>query len=168
MSLNKFYKYDKNINGDKMKIEEIMNKNIVVSDKNEKVWEVAKKMKEYNIGFLPIVDNSKIIGVVTDRDIVINSISNQNDKNETIENYMNKNIVSINSDSDINNALNLMTQNKIKRLIVTDDKKVVGVLSLADILTTNLNNEILNSIKSIWSIKDNNKNKDAEIDDFYL
>lgn len=166
--MNKIYKYDKNINGDNMKIRELMNKNIVVADKDEKVYEVARKMQKYNIGFLPVIDNSRIIGVITDRDIVINCISNNNDKNETIENYINKNIISINLDSEAIEALNLMTDNKIKRLIVTDDKKVVGIISLADILTTNLDNEILRTIKSIWNIKDNKKSKDAKIDEFYL
>lgn len=168
MLLNKFYKYDKNINGDKMKVKEIMNKNIIASSKKEKIWEVAQKMKEYNIGFLPIIDNSKIIGVITDRDIVISAISNQNDKNETIENYVNKNIVYINLESNINDALNVMASNKVKRLIVTDDKKIVGIISLADILTTNLNDEIIKTIKSIWTVKDNEKINDVKIDDIYL
>ena len=74
----------------------------------------------------------------------------------------------INLDSEINEALDLMASNKVKRLIVTDDKKIVGIISLADILTTNLNDEILKTIKSIWKVKDNEKNKDAQIDDFYL
>lgn len=167
--MNKFYKYDKNINGDKMKVREIMNKNVIVANKNDKVWEVSKKMKKYNIGFLPVIDNSRIIGVITDRDIVINCISNNNnDKNKTIENYINKNIVSINLDNEVIEALDLMAINKVKRLIVTDDKKVVGIISLADILTTNLDSEILKAIKSIWVVKDHEKDKDAQIDDFYL
>lgn len=166
--MNKFYKYDKNINGDNMKVKEIMNKNIVAANKDEKVWEIAKKMKKHNIGFLPILDNSKIIGVITDRDIVITSVSNNNDKNEIVENYINKNIISINLDNEINEALDLMAINKVKRLIVTDNKKVVGIISLADILTTNLNDDILKAIKSIWTVKDNEKTKDAQIDDFYL
>ena len=94
--MNKIYKYDKNINGDNMKIRELMSKNIVVADKDEKIYEVARKMQKYNIGFLPVIDNSRIIGVITDRDIVINCISNNNDKDETIENYINKHIISIN------------------------------------------------------------------------
>ena len=168
MSLNKFYKYDKNINGDKMKVKEIMNTNIIVSNKNEKVWEVAQKMKEYNIGFLPIIDNSKVIGVITDRDIVITSVSNNNDKNKSIENYINKNVISIDWENDINEALKLMADNQVKRLIVVNNNKVVGIISLADILTTNFHDKTLETIKSIWKIKYNEKMKDAEIDDIYL
>lgn len=159
---------DKNINGEIMKVKDIMNKNVIVANKDDKVYEVAKKMQKYNIGFIPVVDNSKLIGVITDRDIVVNCVSNNNDKNEIVENYINKNIISINLDSEINEALALMTNNKIKRLIVSDNKKIVGIISLADILATNLDDEILNTIKCIWTIKDNEKDKDAEIDDFYL
>lgn len=151
-----------------MKVKEIMNKNIIVSNKDEKVWEVAQKMKDYNIGFLPIINNSTVIGVITDRDIVTGAITNKNDKNETIENYINKNVISINLENNINDALNLMANNQVKRLIVVDNKKLVGIISLSDILTTKLNKEILETIKSIWKIKYNEKIKDAEIDDIYL
>lgn len=166
--MNKFYKYVKNIKGDNMTVKDIMNKNIICVDKYEKVWEVAQKMKKYNIGFLPVIDSSKLIGVITDRDIVINSIANNNDKNKTIENYINKNIISINIEESIKNALNLMSQTKIKRLIVTNDKQVVGIVSLSDILTTNLDSEILKTIRSIWIQNDNHQEKDVQIDDFYL
>ena len=151
-----------------MTVKDIMNKNIICVDKYEKVWEVAQKMKKYNIGFLPVIDSSKLIGVITDRDIVINSIANNNDKNKTIENYINKNIISINIEESIKNALNLMSQTKIKRLIVTNDKQVVGIVSLSDILTTNLDSEILKTIRSIWIQNDNHQEKDVQIDDFYL
>lgn len=151
-----------------MKVKEIMNKNIIVVNKNDKVWEVAKKMKEYNIGFIPVVNNSKIIGIITDRDIIVNSISNNNDKNESIDNYINKNIIYIDLNKKITEALNLMKKNKIKRLIVTNDKKIVGIISLSDILTTNFDDEILKTIKSIWTINEKEKYIDAQIDDFYL
>lgn len=166
--MNKFYKYDKNINGDKMKIEELMTKNIITAKKSEKVFEIAQKMKEYNIGFIPVIDNSKIIGVITDRDIVINCISNNNDKNETVENYINKNIVSVKIEDDLEQALNLMKDNKVKRLIVSDNNKVIGIISLSDILTTNLTDELLETVKSIWEIQDRNKLPDSQIDEFYL
>lgn len=151
-----------------MQIKEIMNKNIISADKNEKVWEVAQKMKKYNIGFIPVIDDKKIIGVITDRDIIVSAIANNNDQNETIENYINKNIISINLDDDIKNALDLMATNKIKRLIVDDNKKVVGIVSLSDILNIDLNYEILKTIRCIWNQNDNQKYEEAQIDEFYL
>lgn len=151
-----------------MKVNELMSKDIIVAYKNEKVFEVAHKMKKYNIGFMPVVDKDKIIGIITDRDIVINCISNNNDKNETIENYINKSIISIESKKLIEQALALMSEHKVKRLIVNENNKIVGIISLSDILSTNLEKQLLKTIKSIWEINDRNKIQDSQIDEFYL
>ena len=151
-----------------MRVKELMNKNIIYAYHHEQIWEIAKKMKEYNIGFIPIVKESKIIGVITDRDIVINSISNNNDKNNSVDIYINKNIISIDMNREVHEALKLMAKNKTKRLIVTDDNKGVGIIALSDILSTNLDKEILTTIKSIWQNHDNKKIDNPQIDTFYL
>ena len=80
----------------------------------------------------------------------------------------NTNIISIDENDSIINALKLMNKFKIKRLIVTNKKEIVGILSLSDILNYNLDNGILNTIKSIYEIKDNKLNDNPEVDEFYL
>lgn len=147
-----------------MIIKDIMSKNIISCKSNSNIYDVAKLMKEYNIGFIPIIDNN-LIGVITDRDIVIKCIYN-NDIN--IKSYISNNIISIDENKNIKNALNLMKGKKIKRLIVTKEKEIVGILSLSDILNNSNDNEIINTIKSIYEIKDNKLNKNSEIDEFYL
>lgn len=147
-----------------MIIKDIMSKNIISCKSNSNIYDVAKLMKEYNIGFIPIIDNN-LIGVITDRDIVIKCIYN-NDIN--IKSYISNNIISIDENKNIKNALNLMKGKKIKRLIVTKEKEIVGILSLSDILNNSNDNEIINTIKSIYEIKDNKLNKNPQIDEFYL
>ena len=56
-----------------MKAKDIMTKNIIVSDTNTDIFTLAKIMKTYNIGFIPIEKDKKIIGVITDRDIVVDN-----------------------------------------------------------------------------------------------
>lgn len=146
-----------------MKIKDIMSKNIISSKSNSTINDISKLMKKYNIGFIPIIDD-KLIGVITDRDIVIKCIFN-NDYN--IKSYINRNIITIEENNNIEDALKLMSTNKIKRLIVTKEKEIVGILSLSDILNTNIDN-IINTIKSIYEIKDNKFNNNPEIDEFNL
>ena len=147
-----------------MKVMDIMTKNIISCKSDSTIYDVAKLVKEYNIGFIPIIDND-LIEVITDRDIVINS-SYSNDYN--ILGYINNNIIYINDDKDINEALYLMGKYKIKRLMVKDEKEIVGILSLSDILNKGNDKDIINTIKSIYEIIDNNINDNNEIDDFYL
>ena len=147
-----------------MKIKDIMSKNIISCKLDSTIYDVAKLMKKYNIGFIPIIDNG-LKGIITDRDIVIKCIYN---KDINIKSYINNNVISIDEDKDINNALKIMSKYKIKRLIVTKEKEIVGILSLSDILNYNNSNEIINTIKSIYELKDNYINNNNEIDDFYL
>lgn len=165
--MNNFHKYVKYINGDLMRIKEVVNKNIIVGDVKDSIVEIATIMKKYNIGFMPIKNEQKIIGVITDRDIVINCISNNCNNNDSIEGYINKNIIHIDWNREINDALNIMAKEKVKRILVSDNMKLVGVLSLSDIINKE-EKKTLETIKSIWKLKDNNRNIEPEIDEYYL
>ena len=165
--MNIFYKLGKYSNGDKMRIKEIFNKGLISADVNASVYDVANLMKKHNIGFIPITNNQSIVGVITDRDIVINAIANNCDCNQSIEDYINKNVIKIDYNREIHDALSLMKQHKIKRIIVMDGEQIIGVLSLSDIIKTN-EKEVLDTIKTIWTIDDKDRLKDAEIDEFYL
>lgn len=158
-----------NINGDKMKVEEIMTKNVVIADKSESIHHIAAMMKKYDIGFIPIRDEKKIIGVVTDRDIACTIVANNCDIDNKIESYINRSIKSIEKDETTMEALSIMSENKIKRLLVTDKKRIVGVLSISDIINGDSKNpEIISTLKRIWTITHTSNKFEAEIDEFYL
>lgn len=147
-----------------MNIENIMTKNIISCKSDSTIYDIAKLMKRYNIGFIPIIDND-LKGVITDRDIVIKCLYN-NDIN--INSYINDNVICIDYNKNISSALNLMSKYKIKRLIVTKEKEIVGILSLSDILNYSNNNKTIDVLKNIYELKDNKLNNNSKIDDFYL
>jgi len=150
-----------------MRIKEVLKRGIITTAITSPVHEVANIMKEHNIGFLPVLKGDKIVGVITDRDIVINAISNNCDNSQSIEDYISKNIVKIDYNREIKDALDLMRTHKIKRILVVDGEKFIGVLSLSDIIEKD-EKGVLNTIKTIWKIDDKDRLKDAEIDEFYL
>lgn len=152
--------------GDKVKVQDLMTKNIITCDANSSIHQIAQKMKEFDIGFMPINKGYQIIGILTDRDMVIHMISNYDHK---IEDYIKKDIITINQDRTIEQALTLMGEKKIKRLLVTDHKKVVGIISISDILE-HQEYEIMciNTLKMIYTIENKHKEYEAEIDEFYL
>ncbi len=150
-----------------MKVQNKMNKKLITAEKKENIYSIAQKMKEYDIGFLPICDNKKIIGVLTDRDICIKILANKDFQN--IESYISKNIITIPKEETIEEALKKMKKYKVKRLLVTEENKVVGIISLSDIIeNTKEKEETLDTIATIFKREIALREKTAEIDSFYL
>jgi CBS domain-containing protein len=114
-----------------MKVREAMSKTVSSAKKNDKVIDVAKKMKQEDAGFMPVVeDGGTLIGVITDRDIVIRCIAEGHDpRGETAEHLMSRQITIISPDDDIEDAGRKMEREEIRRLPVAENGRLVGVLS---------------------------------------
>lgn len=152
-----------------MYVKDIMSKSLIIGSITNNLTEIALLMKKYDIGFLPISDQKKIIGVITDRDIVVNALSNNCSQNDIIDKYIVKNIISINQNEKIEDAIKLMGEKKVRRLIVTNNNKISGILSLADILSLNdYKDLIIDNLQKIFEINRNDDLFKTEIDEFYL
>lgn len=150
-------------------ITEIMTKDIIVGDVNDSISEISDIMKKYDTGFLPIADGNKIVGVITDRDIVIRSLSNNASSDDPIENYITKDIIYIEDNKNIEDALDLMGSKKIKRLLVSNNKKLVGIIALSNIINHHKDdNNLINNLQKIFEINRNCNEFKPEIDEFYL
>ena len=151
-----------------MKLKDIMTESIISCDIKDFMIDAAKKMKKNDIGFLPIVQNKKIVGVMTDRDIVVKALAN-NGKEAQISSYMTKELITISENADLNDAIELMGQKRVKRLLVVSDHRVVGILSLADLLSYITDTEkLLHCLQEMNFVSKNKANQEAEIDEFYL
>ena len=113
-----------------------MAKTVSSARKNERIVDVAKKMKQEDAGFIPIVeDGGKLIGVVTDRDIVIRCIaSGHNPESDTVEHCMTQQTITISPEDDIDQAARKMESEEIRRLAVTENGRLVGVLSHGNVV----------------------------------
>ena len=145
-------------------IEKIMSKNLIILN-DSSLEDIAKAMKRYDVGMLIINENNKIKGIITDRDIVTKILANKDNK---IKEYLTTNLVSIDINSDIKEAIDLMKKHKIKRLLVKKNNKLVGVLSLSDLLNTVDNNILIETYKTIFSINRNTDKYLTDIDEFEL
>ena len=148
-------------------LDKIISKNIINANINSSICDVSKLMKKHNIGFVPIKRNNKYVGVITDRDIalILPTLKSIDDK---VEPYISNNVISIDIESSIGDALNLMKNKKIKRLLVKEKDNTIGVLSLSDILNYTNNNNIVETYRIIFSISDNNKELLSDVYDFKL
>lgn len=121
-----------------MKVEDAMHKGVTWVAPDTKISELALKMREEGIGSIPIGENDRLIGMVTDRDIAIKAFADGKDPAAlTARDVMSGPILYCRSDEDIEDAVRIMEQHQVRRLPVIDrNKRMVGILSLGDIASS--------------------------------
>jgi len=126
-----------------MNVEEIMTRGVETVDPETTITDAARKMRDLNIGFLPVYAASQIMGVVTDRDIAIRAVAGGLDTlTATVSEIMTAEVVGCFQNQSIEAAAQLMNVNRIRRLIVVDDAKdLVGVVALGDLAIDALDDE---------------------------
>lgn len=122
------------LGGHRMKtIKELMTKEVECCTLLDNVYEVALKMKELNVGAIPIVDDDKLIGMITDRDIVVRGVAEKHPGSTKVEDIMSKQIITVSPETTARDAAELMAKHQIRRLPVTEGKKLVGIVALGDL-----------------------------------
>ena len=118
-----------------MNIEHAMHKGAEWIAPDTPVSKIASLMKKSDVGSLPVGENDRLIGMVTDRDLAIRALADGKDISKlTARDVMTKGIVYCRTDQSLEDAVHLMEEKKIRRLPVIDkDKRLVGMLSLGDI-----------------------------------
>ena len=115
-------------------VRDIMEKNVITVDINETANNAANQMKENDISFLVIIKNGKPVGVVSERDFVQKlCINNQNSSDVKISDIMSYKFRWVNPTTKIEDAIQKMLNNNIRRLLVLDDEKLVGVITQTDL-----------------------------------
>jgi CBS domain-containing protein len=121
-----------------MKVREIMTPDPELIDPNASIREAAKRMKNEDIGALPIGENDRLIGMVTDRDIAMRGVAEDRaPETTTVRDVMSEKIYYCFEDDDIEDAARCMAENQVRRLpILNRDKRLTGIVSLADLAQT--------------------------------
>lgn len=120
-----------------MKVREIMTSRFETIEATQSLEDAAKKMNSLGVGILPVEEGNEIIGLVTDRDIVVRGLAEEKDPTLTsISEVMSSNLIWCYQDDDVEKAGKLMEERKVRRLLVCDQNDVpVGILSLGDLAT---------------------------------
>lgn len=138
------------------KINEIMSSEVACATPDSSLVEVSQLMVKANCGEIPIVrdlNKKDIIGVITDRDIVCRTIGvGKNPMNFKAKDCMSKNVVTAREDMDVDECLELMRENKIRRLPVVDKNNFLcGIISQADLVRSADKNEAIEAVKRVSS-----------------
>ena len=119
-----------------MKVKEAMHKGVNWVDSNTSVTDLAKLMCKHDIGAIPIGENDRLIGMVTDRDIVCKGLTEDSfdARRATARDVMTPGIHCCSDDDDLAKAVRHMEQLKVRRLpVINKSKRMVGILSLGDV-----------------------------------
>lgn len=134
-----------------MKIKEIMTKNVKTISEDCTIKEAAELMKSLNVGSIPVCNQSnQLVGMVTDRDMVIRGLTSGIDSNTPVSQVMSTNPVSISPDTGVHEAARVMATNQIRRLPVVENNEVVGIVSIGDLAVRDIYvNEAGDALSSI-------------------
>jgi CBS domain-containing protein len=118
-----------------MKVKEVMTKLVEFVRPETTVQEAAGKMKDLNVGPIPVCEGERVLGILTDRDIVVRAVAEGRDARTTrVQDVMTRDVVCCSEDDDVKDAARLMKENQIRRIVVvTANKRLAGIVSLGDI-----------------------------------
>lgn len=128
----------------KMKVKDIAFKEAICADQNSNITEVAAFMRRHNIGAVPVCNSSHVVGMLTDRDIIVGCLASGRDpKNCLAKDYMTANPVCVSPDATLEEAAKIMGKNQIRRLPVVEGGELVGMLSLGDLVMASCDNDLV-------------------------
>ena len=118
-------------------VSDIMTEDVVCLSADDSIEYAAQQMCDIDVGIMPVTEGGKLIGVITDRDICCRVVAAGKDAGQTsVESVMSTEIVSCGPQADISEAVELMSEHQIRRLMIVDDsEQLVGVVAQADIAT---------------------------------
>lgn len=127
-----------------MKICELMTRGVETVSAGATLESAGKKMQTHNIGFLPVLESEKVVGVLTDRDIVLRAVSaGMRPHMTTVRQIMTKEVLSCYDDQTITDAALIMEKHLVHRLIVLNRQdRLVGIVSLSDIAARTRNESL--------------------------
>lgn len=114
-------------------LREIMTTDVSTVTLKDNVYEVAVKMKQEDTGFIPVVEGKKLIGVITDRDLVIRGFADKKEGSTAIKEVMSDHVVSVPPDTTVDEAAKVMAKEQIRRLPVVENGDLVGIVSIGDL-----------------------------------
>lgn len=122
-------------------IRDIMTSDVETCSLRDNIYEVSLKMKELNVGVIPIVENERLVGIITDRDIVLRCIAEKNPPSSKVEEVMSDNLFTVSPDTTTQEVARIMAKEQIRRLPVVENGKLVGIVALGDLAVRDLTDQ---------------------------
>ncbi len=117
-------------------VKDVMNPQVIIAKPVATAKEAAKVMAEAHVGSLVVMDGTKIVGIVTESDLIRKIIAEGNDATQMkLVDMMTRNVKTIEADSELEDAADIMVENKIKKLPVVKGGRIVGIITSSDLIS---------------------------------
>ncbi|UOR12948.1 CBS domain-containing protein [Halobacillus amylolyticus] len=115
-------------------VKDVMTSDVSVCQSNETLYDAASMMKQQNVGAIPIADeNGQLMGMVTDRDLVIRGYAGKSPDTTPIQQVMSDHLYHVSPETSLEEASQLMAKHQVRRLPVVENGKLTGIISLGDL-----------------------------------
>ncbi len=119
-----------------MQVREIMSRDVKLIRPQDSIRDAARQMRGQDIGSLPVADGDRLVGYVTDRDIVVRGLANSGGPDSPIREVMSDKVLYCFEDESVEHVAQNMAENQVKRLpVMTREKRLCGIVALADLAT---------------------------------
>ena len=115
------------------KVRDVMTPGPIGVDYDQSVGEAARAMRDWGVGAILVVGNGSLYGLVTDRDLVVRAVAEGRGTDEPVGPLSSGNLIGVDADADVHEAMRLMRQHAVRRLPVLEDGQVAGIVSLGDL-----------------------------------
>jgi len=117
-----------------IKVDEIMNRHVITIESNRTATDAAKSMTKEGTGYLVVTENDRIVGIITERDMVIRVLAqDMNPKNVKVEEFMTKNVISFPPSATVMEVIQAMSRNRIRRVPIVYRDRPVGIVTADDL-----------------------------------
>ena len=117
-----------------MKVSDAMSRDVQLASPKQTIRDAAKMMAKIDAGVLPVGDNDRLVGVITDRDIAVRAVAAGKAPTTKISDVMSKEVLYVFEDQDLDEVARNMAEMKVRRMpVVNRDKRLVGIISLGDL-----------------------------------
>ncbi|SOC06242.1 CBS domain-containing protein [Ureibacillus xyleni] len=120
-------------------VSQIMTTNIQVCTPHDSLTTAAKIMRDIDCGSVPVCEGKQVVGIITDRDIVLNCVADGKDSNKVhCHDAMTTEVITCDSNTDIHECARIMAQHQIRRIPVVENGEIVGICAIGDLAKENI------------------------------
>ena len=117
-----------------MKVSEVMTRDVVVANPKQSICDAAKLMAESDTGALPVGENDRLVGVITDRDITVRAVAKRLSPDTPVRDVMSQELLYCFEDEEVEHVARNMADQQIRRLpVLNRDKRLIGIVSIGDL-----------------------------------
>ncbi len=134
-----------------MKVKDVMTKNVAFVNPAETVSETAHLMQMHNVGSIPVCDQSGVVGIVTDRDIVVRTVAHGKNPQQTpVSDIMTTGVTTVSPEMEMDAVAKQMANSQIRRVPVIENNNLVGIVALGDVaIEAKYDTEVADTLSNI-------------------